>query len=148
MASPDEPCVACEIVAGRHVPVGGILLVERGLHLHAVAGPTPVAGWVVLTTARHVRCLADLDDAEAVALARLAVRVQRAQRATLGAEIAYAVSLGEQVKHFHLHLIPRYADTPARLRGPGVFQASPADAIEPATQVRAIAALRTALAPA
>lgn len=145
MAAPDEPCLACELVAGRVTPVGGTLLVAPGLHLHGVLGPTPVPGWVVVTAARHVRCLADLDDAEAVALARLAVRVQRAQRDVLGAETSYAVSLGEQVRHLHLHLVPRYADTPERLRGPRIFQASPADAIPADAQARAVDALAVAL---
>ncbi len=145
MSAPDEPCLACEIVAGRHVPTGGVLLEIPGLVLHGVAGPTPVAGWVVATATRHVRCLADLDDAEAIALARLSVRVQRAQRETLGAETSYAVSLGEQVRHFHLHLVPRYADTPERLRGPRVFQASKDDAVAAAEQARAVAAIGRAL---
>ena len=117
MSDAAESCVACALVAGRIRPTGGMILEERGLHLHGVAAATPVAGWVVLTTTRHVRCLADLTDDEATHLARLAVRVQRAQRDVLGAEIAYAVSLGESVPHFHLHLIPRYAATPERLRG-------------------------------
>ena len=140
-------CVACDVVAGRVVPAGGVVLREHGIHLHGVAGPTPVAGWVVATIERHVRCLGDLTDDEAGRLARLAARVQRAQRDVLGAQVAYAVSLGEVVRHFHLHLIPRYASTPERLRGPRIFQFSPADAIAAGEQERAVAALREALVP-
>jgi diadenosine tetraphosphate (Ap4A) HIT family hydrolase len=145
MTDAAESCVACDIVAGRIVPPGGTLLRADGLHLHGVFGPTPVAGWVVLTVARHVRCLADLTDDEAASLGRLAARVQRAQRDVLGAETAYAVSLGEVVRHLHLHLIPRYATTPERLRGPRIFQSLPADAIPAAEQERAVARLKTLL---
>lgn len=145
MTDATKPCIACEIAAGRHVPVGGVVLHERGLCLHGIAAPTPVAGWLVLTTDRHVRCLGDLSDDEAARVAVLAARVQRAQRDVLGAEIAYAVSLGEVVAHFHLHLIPRYASTPPRLRGPAIFQASASDAIPAADQAAAVERLRRAL---
>lgn len=145
MSDVPESCLACDVVAGRTTPTGGILHRERGLLLHGVAARTPVAGWVVATTDRHLRCLADLTDDEASALARLAARVQRAQRDVLGAEIAYAVSLGESVKHFHLHLIPRYATTPERLRGPRVFQFAEADAVAPDVQAGAVRALAEAL---
>lgn len=145
MSDETESCVACQIVTGRLVPTGGVLRREHGLHLHGVAGPTPVAGWVVVTVARHVRCLGDLTDDEAGHLARLASRVQRAQREVLGAETAYAVSLGEVVRHFHLHLIPRFPSTPERLRGPRIFQFAPDDAVPASAQEQAIATLRQAL---
>lgn len=138
-------CSACEIVAGRLVPPGGLVIRDRGLELFGVNAPTPVAGWLMITTSRHVRCLADLTDDEAARVAMLAARVQRAQRDVLGAETCYAVSLGEVVKHFHLHIVPRYASTPERLRGPKIFQASDADAIPAADQVAAVEALRRAL---
>lgn len=145
MSDVSESCVGCDIIAGRVAPVGGVIVRASGVVLHGVAGPTPVAGWVVATVERHVRCLGDLTDDEASRIARLAARVQRAQRDVLGAEIAYAVSLGEVVRHFHLHLIPRYATTPERLRGPRIFQFTPADAILAAEQERAVSALRAAL---
>ena len=84
----------------------------------------------------------------AVACAReTANSVARAQRDALGAAHGYVVVFGEVLLHAHVHVIPRYADTPDRLRGPRVFQAGPDDA-RPLAEVEAAArTLRAALAP-
>jgi histidine triad (HIT) family protein len=133
------PCVGCEIVAGRLVPPGGVVARWPGWNLHAIAASSPVRGWLVLTAERHIRGLYDLDDAEAARFGSLAARIQRAQREALGAEHVYAALFAESVRHLHVHLIPRYADTPERLRGPAVFLAGPEDA-RPLAEVEAAAA--------
>lgn len=89
--------------------------------LHALADPTPLRGWVVLTSERHARGWYDLAEPELCALGPLAARVMRAQRTALGAEHVYAFAIGDVVKHFHLHLVPRHADTPERLHGRRCF---------------------------
>jgi diadenosine tetraphosphate (Ap4A) HIT family hydrolase len=68
-----------------------------------------------------------------------------AQRTALGAEHAYAFSIGDAVRHFHLHLVPRYADTPERLRGRRCFEGAPEDMLPAAEVERAVAALAAAL---
>ncbi|MBL9086681.1 MAG: HIT family protein [Planctomycetia bacterium] len=142
------PCPACELVAGRRAPPGGVLARADGIVVHAVDAPTPVAGWVVLTPEVHVRAVHDLDAATHARLFAWAHRVARAQRDALGAAHGYVVVFGEVLLHAHVHVIPRYADTPDRLRGPRVFQAGPDDA-RPLAEVEAAArTLRAALAPA
>ena len=138
MADPNDPCLACRIVRGEARPAGGILWRGGGLTVHGLADPCPIPGWLVVTSDRHARALYDLDDAEAAGLGPLAARVMRAQRAALGAEHVYALALGDVLHHFHLHLVPRFADTPARLRGCGCFDARPEDTL-PAWQVVAAA---------
>ena len=49
-------------------------------------------------------------------MARGRPRAARAAR-TLGAEHAYAVALRDAVPHLHVHVVPRFADTPHRWRG-------------------------------
>lgn len=119
---PEKPCFACEVVRGGRVPAGGILLRQGGFLLHAVADATPLRGWLVLTCERHVRGWYDLDEGELSGLGPLAARVMAAQRAALGAEHVYAFAIGDVVKHFHLHLVPRYSDTPERLHGRRCFE--------------------------
>jgi diadenosine tetraphosphate (Ap4A) HIT family hydrolase len=92
----------------------------------------------VLTSERHARAFYDLEAAELAALGPLAARVMRAQRAALGAEHVYAFAIGDVLRHFHLHLVPRYADTPERLRGRRCFEATPADLL-PAEEIEAAA---------
>jgi diadenosine tetraphosphate (Ap4A) HIT family hydrolase len=133
-------CTACDLLAGRRQVPGGLLWRGEGLALHALDGPCPLPGWLVLTAERHCRALYDLDPAAAAALGPVAQRVMRAQRALLGAEHVYAFAIGDALLHFHLHLVPRYAATPQRLRGRGAFDAAPGEA-RPADELAAAAAL-------
>ena len=140
-----ESCIACEVVAGARRTPGGILLREGGLALHAVADATPLRGWMVLTSERHARAWPDLDAPALAALGPLAARVMAAQRAGLGAEHVYAFSIGDAVRHFHLHLVPRYADTPERLRGRRCFEGRPEDMLAEADVIVAVERLGRAL---
>jgi diadenosine tetraphosphate (Ap4A) HIT family hydrolase len=141
-----EPCPACELLAGRREVPGGILWRRGGFALHALADPTPIPGWLVLTSERHARAWYDLDPAELASLGTVAARVMAAQRAALQAEHVYAFAIGDVLHHFHLHLVPRFADTPPRLRGRGSFDAR-ADDVLPAWRIVAAAeAVRRALA--
>ena len=145
MADTNNPCLACRIIAGEARPAGGVVWRGEGLTLHALADPCPIPGWLVLTSDRHVRALYDLDAAELAALGPAAARVMRAQRAALDAEHVYAFAVGDALHHFHLHLVPRFADTPARLRGRGCFDARPDDALPAWRIVAAAEAVRRAL---
>ncbi len=120
-------CTACEILSGARTVPGGVLLRTGGYALHALADPSPIAGWLVLTSERHARAWYDLDPAELAELGPIAARVMAAQRAELGAEHVYAFAIGDVLRHFHLHLVPRFAGTPDRLRGRRCFEGTPAD---------------------
>jgi diadenosine tetraphosphate (Ap4A) HIT family hydrolase len=123
------------------------LLREGGFALHAFADRTPLRGWLVLTSERHARAWYDLAPAELAALGPLAARVMAAQRAALGAEHVYAFAIGDVLRHFHLHLVPRYADTPERLRGRRCFEGLPEDERPLEEVVRAARAVAAALRP-
>jgi len=138
-------CLACRIVAGEARPAGGIVWRGDGLTVHAFADPCPIPGWLVVTSDRHARALYDLAPAELAAVGPLAARVMNAQRSALGAEHVYALALGDVLLHFHLHLVPRFADTPPRLRGRGAFDARPEDALPAWRLVAAAEAVRRAL---
>jgi diadenosine tetraphosphate (Ap4A) HIT family hydrolase len=140
-------CPACAFLRGAGTPPpGGVVLREGGFALHAIADPSPVPGWLVLTSERHVRAWYDLDAGAASALGPLVQRVMAAQRATLGAEHVYAFAIGDVLRHFHLHLVPRYADTPERLRGRGCFEGRAEDMRPPGDLAAAAAAVGARLA--
>ena len=145
MSDVNDPCQGCAIVSGASRPVRGVITRAPGLVLHGVAGPSPVRGWVVISSERHVRGLYDLDEPTARELGALAARVMRAQREVLGAEHAYAFAIGDVLRHFHLHLVPRFADTPRRLWGRTVFDATPAEHLAPEELETAAGALASAL---
>jgi histidine triad (HIT) family protein len=127
MPDVNDPCLGCAIVGGITRPAGGIIFRAPGLVLHGVASPTPMPGWVVISSERHARALYDLEDAVARELGSLAARVMRAQREALRAEHVYAFAIGDVLHHFHLHLIPRFAQTPERLWGRAAFDAPASD---------------------
>ncbi|MCM2332944.1 MAG: HIT family protein [Anaeromyxobacteraceae bacterium] len=127
----DARCGACDLLAGGHSPPGGIVWRGEGFALHALDGPSPLPGWLVLTAERHARALHDLDAASTAALGPLAQRVMRLQRELLGAEHVYLFAIGDLLHHAHFHLVPRYAATPERLRGRGAFEARPDDLRSP-----------------
>jgi diadenosine tetraphosphate (Ap4A) HIT family hydrolase len=128
MGDLNHPCLACRIAGGELRPTGGIIARRPGLVLHGFADPSPLPGWVVLTSERHARALYDLDKSELRELGPFMAEVMRAQRSVLGADHVYAFAIGDALLHFHLHLIPRYADTPDRLRGRKAFESLPGDA--------------------
>jgi diadenosine tetraphosphate (Ap4A) HIT family hydrolase len=140
-----SPCLACDIVRGARALPGGVLLREGGLALHVLADPSPLRGWLVLTSERHARAWYELTPAESAALGPLAARVMAAQRAALGAEHVYAFAIGDVLQHFHLHLVPRFAGTPDRLRGRRCFEGSPADMLPDDELVKAARAVADAL---
>ena len=81
-------------------------------------------GWLVAKPLRHITMLSDLTTPEAVALGPLIQRVAAALGQVLRPEKVYSVLFSEQreFSHIHFHLIPRPADLPTELRGPGVFR--------------------------
>lgn len=131
-------CLACRLVSGEATVPGGILLRRDGFILHAVAQATPVKGWLVLTSERHARAWYDLTPQESAAVGALAREVMQAQLKALGAEHVYALALGDVLQHFHLHLVPRFAGTPAHHRGRAAFDAPASDA-SPEAEVEAAA---------
>lgn len=131
-------CPACSLDASK------ILLRRDGFLLHAVNQPTPVKGWLVLTSQRHARAWYDLTPAEAAALGPLTREVMRAQLSALSAEHVYAFAIGDVLQHFHLHLVPRFAGTPTHHRGRAAFDAPATEAIAQA-EVAAAQAVKAAL---
>lgn len=138
MSDVNDPCLGCAIVSGSTRPPGGVISRAPGLVLHGVAAPSPVPGWVVISSERHARAWYELDEAVARELGAFAARVMRAQREVLGAEHAYAFAIGDVLRHCHLHLVPRFPDTPRHLWGRAVFDASPAEH-RPAEELEAAA---------
>lgn len=145
MADPNHPCLACRIVREEHRPPGGVLWRTGGLAVHALDGPTPVPGWLVVTSEAHARAWPDLPPEALAALGAVAARAMKAQREALGAEHVYAFAIGDLLHHFHLHLVPRYPDTPPRLRGRGAFESRAEDALPAWRVVAAVEALRREL---
>jgi histidine triad (HIT) family protein len=110
-------CLVCRELSG-DIPVPGGMLVdeEHALAFHVPPLPgrgDPYLGHLLVVTRRHVAGLADLSEDESAAVGRIAASLARALVTAAGATHVHSAVAGLDVPHFHQHLLPRYADTPA-----------------------------------
>jgi len=68
---------------------------------------------------------AGLTSEEATSFGPVLARLSSALRDVCGAETVYTIALGDNSMHFHTLLIPRAADAPPELRGPGLLAKAP-----------------------
>jgi histidine triad (HIT) family protein len=123
MAS-DPDCLFCKIVAGE-IPSTRVDEDERTVAFMDINPATP--GHLLVVPREHASDLLEVPEADLEACARTAQRLAQRVKERLGADgVNLLNSCGEAawqtVFHFHVHLIPRYADDPLRLPwvpGPG-----------------------------
>jgi histidine triad (HIT) family protein len=77
----------------------------------------PYLGHLLVTTRRHVDQLGDLTDDEAARVGVVAARLAKALRERHDATRVHCGLIGGLANaHFHLHLLPRYPETPPDVR--------------------------------
>jgi diadenosine tetraphosphate (Ap4A) HIT family hydrolase len=114
-------CFVCRKHRGEIPEPGGALhddgVVRAG---HAGLGPEgepAYLGYLFVEPRRHAAGLGDLTKREAEALGLLLTRLSRALRQRENAVHVYAFVFGDNVPHLHVHLVPRYPETPREYRG-------------------------------
>ncbi|WP_320671475.1 HIT family protein [Patulibacter defluvii] len=117
MADRDPDCIFCKIVAGE-LPSLVVDEDERTVAFLDVNPATP--GHTVVVPRNHTKDLLTIDADDLAACAATAQRVAGRATERLGADgINLLNNRGshawQTVFHFHLHVIPRYADDPLRL---------------------------------
>ncbi len=115
MSDPD--CIFCKIVAGE-LPSTIVAEDERTVSFMDINPAT--RGHALVIPRAHSRDLLDIkpEDLAAVALAakRLAARAsERLEAAGVNVINSCGAAAWQTVFHFHVHVIPRYADDPLRL---------------------------------
>ena len=114
----NDACVFCEIVAGRaaaSVPFEDALVVCV-MDIHPVN-----PGHLLVIPKRHATGLDELDDGTGTHMFRVALRMQRALRASglpcdgVNFLLADGESAGQDVPHVHLHVVPRLAGDRLRI---------------------------------
>jgi histidine triad (HIT) family protein len=109
---PDADCVFCGIVAGE-LPARSLYADDTVVSFLDIAPAT--RGHALVVPRAHRRDLWEIDDDELVAVSLVARRVARALRDVLAAPGMWlhhvpGEAAGQDVFHYHLHLIPRYDD--------------------------------------
>jgi histidine triad (HIT) family protein len=108
----DTDCVFCEIVAER-LPARFLYADDAVVSFLDVAPATP--GHALVVPRAHRRDLWEINDDELMAVTLVARMVASALRDALGAPGMWlhhvsGSAAGQDVFHYHLHVIPRYAD--------------------------------------
>jgi len=103
-------CVFCRIVA-KEIPAAVVYEDELTIAFMDAGQVNP--GHVLVAAKGHAETLYDLDDAQAGALLRAAVRVARAIRTAfqpqgLSVYQANGKAAWQSVLHYHMHLLPRH----------------------------------------
>lgn len=106
-------CVSCRTLAGGVVPPGGIVYddVHWAVFLRSRPLLTPGQGFIVLK--RHCEDLAELTVEEAAALGGVMRRTAKAYAQVLAPERVHFGLYAEDVRHVHLHVLPRTRALPA-----------------------------------
>jgi histidine triad (HIT) family protein len=128
MSATDPGCLFCKIVAGE-VPATIVASDERTVTFMDINPAT--RGHALVVPRAHARDLLEIDAEDLAAVARAGQAQARAASERLGADgVNLLNSCGAEawqtVFHFHLHVIPRYADDPLRLP----WQPAPGDSDE------------------
>jgi histidine triad (HIT) family protein len=138
-------CFICDKHAEGGTAEGGVLyeddLVYVG-HLHTMGSPTVYRGYLMVETKRHVAGLGELSDDEAAAVGRLVNRASRALRNGAGADHVFAYVYGTGIPHLHVHLAPRYPETPREFWGPSIREWPEAPMVDPISMRRLVEELR------
>jgi histidine triad (HIT) family protein len=122
--TPHPDCLFCKIVAGE-IPSSRVDEDERTVAFMDINPAT--RGHLLVVPREHATDLLEVPEADLDACARAAQRLARRIKERLGADgVNLLNSCGQAawqtVFHFHVHVIPRYADDPLRLPwvpGPG-----------------------------
>lgn len=109
-------CLICAEHAGT-VDVPGGLLDDGSVvtfHVPQLDEDSVYAGHLLVTSKRHVADFAGLDPQESGAVGMAIGKYSRALK-SLGAARVYVATIGHRVEHLHVHLLPRWPETPADL---------------------------------
>jgi diadenosine tetraphosphate (Ap4A) HIT family hydrolase len=112
----DPPCGLCESIDTAESLWSNDLWLVR-----PIDSPLGVAGWMLLVRRRHCPGPAHFDDEEARSFGPVLRHLEATLLRVTGALRIYTASLGEAQKHFHGHMVPRYAEMPKGAVGWGVF---------------------------
>lgn len=108
------PCVVCREINGEiDVPGGPIQssALALAVHIPPLDRGDVYVGHLLVVPRRHVADFAGLNEREASEIGVFIGRCSRALR-SVGAERVYVATIGHSTDHLHVHLLPRWPDTP------------------------------------
>jgi histidine triad (HIT) family protein len=139
-------CFVCDKHRQGDAAEGGVVYEDELVYAgHVHGAPAAYRGWLVVEPKRHAAGLGDLTDREASAVGVLVNRLARVLMKATGAEHVYAFVYGDAVPHLHVHLAPRYRDTPREYWGPRLHEWPDAPRVNERQERELVASLRARL---
>lgn len=115
-----ESCFICDKHQGR-IQTAGVTIYEDDYvyvgHIDSNGKPNYL-GHLMIDLKRHVPTLGDMKPEEASAFGLAMGQISKALKESANAEHVYAVVSGNAVPHVHMHIIPRYPNTPKQFWAP------------------------------
>ena len=100
-------CICCQIAKQQVIPPGNIIYSNENVILtHNLDVKIP--GYLILFPRRHVEFYHDLSNEEREKLSSIMQSCSKVLTSLDEVERMYIVSLGEETRHVHFHLFPRY----------------------------------------
>jgi histidine triad (HIT) family protein len=117
MPDRDPDCLFCKIVAGE---IPGTIVAEDDRTVAFMDINPATRGHALVVPRRHATDLGEIEPGDLAAVAHAAQRLARRARKNLGADginlmNSWGSDAWQTVFHFHVHVIPRYADDPLKL---------------------------------
>jgi diadenosine tetraphosphate (Ap4A) HIT family hydrolase len=101
-------CLACDVLEGRIQPPGGVIYEDEHWVVDHSISPVALRGWLILKPRRHVENFGELTDEEATRFGPISRTAAAAVQRALGPDRVYVCSFGEEWRHVHVHIVPRY----------------------------------------
>ncbi|PFN05135.1 MULTISPECIES: HIT family protein [Bacillus cereus group] len=116
----EENCFICQKHKGNIQVPGGAIYEDDFVYVGHVywEEEKTYLGYLMIDIKRHTPGLAELTEEEATGFGLIMSRVSRALKECEGAEHIYAFVSGNGANHMHMHLIPRYPNTPQEFWSP------------------------------
>lgn len=115
-----KDCFICKKHKGELSVPGGCIYEDEWVYVGHIGSSDNYVylGYVIVDLKRHAPGLGDLTEIESQRVGSILNRVGGALKQVLNAEHVYSFVQGDAFPHFHVHLIPRYANTPSEYWSP------------------------------
>ena len=108
----NESCISCATVSGSFLPPGGIVFESSKWMVVLRPDPVRFPCLPLIILKRHCEDMADLDQEESSSLGQLMPLTAKAlSHALQPAKVHFGI-YAEEVKHIHVHVLPRMANMP------------------------------------
>jgi len=120
----NQECFICRKHRGEIIVPGGCIYEDEFVYVgHMGANEKLIyKGYLIIDLKRHVPGIGDMSEDEAKNFGFILNQVGKALKEVLNAEHIYCFVQGDAFPHFHMHVIPRYPNTPHEYWNPLILK--------------------------